>query len=701
MPQAPARRARAACISNDHIADLHASLLQSARNSEKEPVECGAGFTSFNYLWVVGGGAGDDDDEPPPPGVGQNVPVVPDMPRVSGSDQGSSSSHSAPELPLPRLSDGNGLGSMLGLLGLKSRSPTQSLSNPTRHSLPKMEPTGIGMSKDRLIVSEKETSRRHTLSAGVSPFQLAQAARERAASSAAKGQQPAPSRRVSRCSLNEEEARRAALFCQFGESREEMRQAVRAVEAETELATRAVATDAAEAKAQLSKLRDEGAAGLLRSCRCACQLSRAHKVQRLALLKLQHAHLSRALAQMNDQSAKMWSGGAHPSPEGRDGALMGASAGPEAVLRSQSDVAAIQRRVEGLSTLYSLASARLSLSLGQAKLSGRDSRRRRIANLFRAELAHVPETSASSGSDGGGGGGGGGGGAPSGEARERLDTAARWHELHRLLLAADFPERAQVERWRTDVLRAVEPPSEPSAPPSAPPGAPPNARTDDDEAPPEALPPPPLVLPPVLPYVAHFAGKVCDAGGLPRATFLPPAKLLMGRVLYGMVEPALMHRAAAHYAALDAQFSTQQRRLRAYSPTQLEVERYVSADPTRGGAPELTPLVAILEELGAVCYAQTPLDFAEGVRAVVRAVIVHCSACTGEPGDDGAGAVGADILVPMMVLLVAHADLPRGYALLQLTKAYIEPAIANSEVGYCLCNFEAAVEHIRTCGDGF
>ena len=54
-------------------------------------------------------------------------------------------------------------------------------------------------------------------------------------------------------------------------------------------------------------------------------------------------------------------------------------------------------------------------------------------------------------------------------------------------------------------------------------------------------------------------------------------------------------------------------------------------------------------------------------------------------------------LVPMMVLLVVHAELPRCYALLQHCKAHLEPAAIRCEVGYALCTYEAAVEHVRCC----
>ena len=28
------------------------------------------------------------------------------------------------------------------------------------------------------------------------------------------------------------------------------------------------------------------------------------------------------------------------------------------------------------------------------------------------------------------------------------------------------------------------------------------------------------------------------------------------------------------------------------------------------------------------------------------------------------------------------------------------PSVIRSEIGYCLCTFEAALEHVRCCGDG-
>ena len=102
--------------------------------------------------------------------------------------------------------------------------------------------------------------------------------------------------------------------------------------------------------------------------------------------------------------------------------------------------------------------------------------------------------------------------------------------------------------------------------------------------------------------------------------------------------------------------------------------------------------------LSELSYVASPADYAMRIHDLVKKVNEYCVKAAG--GGDGSSAViGADQLVPMMVLLVVHAELPRGYALLQHVKAYLDPAAIRSEIGYCLCSFEAAVEFVRCCGD--
>ena len=75
------------------------------------------------------------------------------------------------------------------------------------------------------------------------------------------------------------------------------------------------------------------------------------------------------------------------------------------------------------------------------------------------------------------------------------------------------------------------------------------------------------------------------------------------------------------------------------------------------------------------------------VAAAVKAVEVHCAASAED-------VVSADVLLPVMVLVVIHAELPHAYAMLKHAYNYLEPQAARSELGYCLVTYEAALEHV-------
>ena len=194
----------------------------------------------------------------------------------------------------------------------------------------------------------------------------------------------------------------------------------------------------------------------------------------------------------------------------------------------------------------------------------------------------------------------------------------------------------------------------------------------------------------VVPFVAHIGGRMLEVGGL-RALALPAVTELCTRALLPLVEPILVRTAMASHASRDAQLRSQQKRMRNLTPAQLEVEAYVRRD--EHGAPDLVPLTEPLLRIAALCFMTSPSDYAMGVVGVVRALNEYCMSVR-------SGDVGADVLVPMMVLLIVHADLPSGYAMLQHCKAHLEPAAIRSECGYCLCTFEAAIEHVRCCGEG-
>ena len=90
----------------------------------------------------------------------------------------------------------------------------------------------------------------------------------------------------------------------------------------------------------------------------------------------------------------------------------------------------------------------------------------------------------------------------------------------------------------------------------------------------------------------------------------------------------------------------------------------------------------------ALGFAETPADYLVGVHAAVQAINTHLAAA-----EDAA--VGADALMPMLCVAVAHADAPCGYALLQHAKATLATAAeAASELSYCLCSYECAVEFV-------
>jgi hypothetical protein len=189
----------------------------------------------------------------------------------------------------------------------------------------------------------------------------------------------------------------------------------------------------------------------------------------------------------------------------------------------------------------------------------------------------------------------------------------------------------------------------------------------------------------VLPMLSELAQRLQQASGLP-SSFLPVAEHLMGRVLLPMAEPCLLRCALAEYQLEDELLVRQQRRLRQRSPEQLQVGRYVEAHPTTG-LPVLTPLAAALEALSALSYAQASVDYAMLVAAAVKAVEVHCAALAED-------VVSADVLLPVMVLVVIHAELPHAYAVLKHAYNYLEPQAARSELGYCLVTYEAALEHV-------
>lgn len=417
-----------------------------------------------------------------------------------------------------------------------------------------------------------------------------------------------------------------------------------------DIAERASLAKAAEeavedASRQVSALRAQGMSSQVRVCRWALQTAHAWRSQRIALLRLREAHLSTALEEVTAYSRRFWSdapGQPAPSLDADEAERIESADAvqfePDDLVGMHEDVSDASRLEARLGALRDKAQAALDEGLSSARLKSKESRRRQIVTLLRSQ-------------DGSGRVG----------AREPLwigdevyceaEDAATSAEVERLLFADVGAEKPLVERWRRRVARAADSHADDEH----------SASNEHDGAAAESSrggQPSAEVLSPahvVLPGIMRFAERMCSDGGLPPA-YRPMAAHCVGRVLLPTVEADLLRRTVRTYAAEDAQLAAQQRRMRLLSPAELEVEEYVGCE-AGSGRPDLRPLSAALEALGALSYTQLPVDFALGIKAAIAAVTAHCSsvALSREGAVSSEGAIGADVLVPMMV---QHAAKP-------------------------------------------
>jgi hypothetical protein len=194
----------------------------------------------------------------------------------------------------------------------------------------------------------------------------------------------------------------------------------------------------------------------------------------------------------------------------------------------------------------------------------------------------------------------------------------------------------------------------------------------------------------VLPYIEHISSRLLQLSGAPKPC-APAAFDLTARVMLPLVEGPLLQLSMVAFAAEDRELAEQQRRMRALSPKQLHADAYVATDAS--GRPELTPLAGALALISGLSYLQAPSDYAARVARAVKAVAAACE-------EAGCRDVSADDLVGVMVVVVVHAELPHGYSLLQHAKQYLDAGTSRSELGYCMCTFELALEYVRCCHDG-
>ena len=453
---------------------------------------------------------------------------------------------------------------------------------------------------------------------------------------------------------------RAALAHRVNEARAQLRLAIKVQEAEV-LALQVEATAAATtAIVQLNDLRSSGALTTLRPWRFAHQLARAWRAKRVALCTARLDELCMRFEEASDYAERLW------TPEGFDEEVEAGIVqsdivcrAPEELLTMCAPIEALRCAEEPLADLRNEAMEQYEQAQQAAKVGGRDSRRRLIMALVRGD---------------------GRSGEPSHYTRDivhhEVEALATSLELTRLLLSPGTAERSLINHWRAAVTHAAE-----------------ETSTTEVGVAEHTAPTPSVTLPSasfqmLVPHYTHvLARQLLVAGGLP-GTFLPVLEYLMGRLLIQMVEPVLLRRALDRHTPEDAQLAAQQRWMHALTPTELEVSEYVVCQPG-SGLPVLQPLAPALEALSALSFEQTPRDFAMRIVKAVKLINSHCANTSGQ------AAIGADVLVPMMVLLVIHARLPCGYSLLQHAKAYMEPNIVRSEIGYCLCTYEAALEHVR------
>ena len=424
----------------------------------------------------------------------------------------------------------------------------------------------------------------------------------------------------------------------------------------------------AEVASRLAALRASGSFAALRAHRGMSQVSRAWRCKRLEVLQLRRTRLDHGLKELSElQQALLF---ASTGDAARRGGGAGGVTNAEAELRARVESAAVvtedadeylrgdaelamaQQVEAGFSAMSESARETHDAVLRASRVGGKVARRETLQQIF----GEPPSGRSSSGD------GASARRTSAAELFSRMGQAERRMTLLRLLMADGSAERRLVERW----LRALADTS--SLTPS-------DEKVERGEF--------------LLPFLTHMAGRILDAGALPASAHVAVIELT-SRALLPLAEPLVLPDCYERYAAQDERLRAQQKMLRRLSPAELEVEGCVPEDAATG-LPDLTEVQDLLSMLGGLVYMQGPAEFAMGIHEVIAAANTFLVRGAGQDS----GTAGADELMPLMVLLVVHAHLPRGYALLQHVKATLEPGVINSELGYCLCTFEAAMEHVR------
>ena len=221
-------------------------------------------------------------------------------------------------------------------------------------------------------------------------------------------------------------------------------------------------------------------------------------------------------------------------------------------------------------------------------------------------------------------------------------------------------------------------------------------------------------------FVEYFSKTVAAQYDL--LVYLPQLQLCTWRLVAPILQARLYAAALAANGARDARFRQQQRWMRTMPAAALSGEVQLSggapgADDDAGaeggaspdgaaGGSDTAPSEAageaplaeqLASHIGVAASALSDFGYtsspADMLLAVYRAVdLLHSAAA--DVAHAPASTIGADALLPLLVLLVVRAELPQPFSALEYAKSLATTQLAASELGYYLACLEAALAYV-------
>ncbi|KAL1528319.1 hypothetical protein AB1Y20_009674 [Prymnesium parvum] len=285
-------------------------------------------------------------------------------------------------------------------------------------------------------------------------------------------------------------------------------------------------------------------------------------------------------------------------------------------------------------------------------------------------------------------------------------------EFDALVCSPHAREGRLLSRWAAHFLAAAPPPHPRPHSPAADGAA--GGRNRALSAPLGGEPPPPPHAEPsaavTLDFIEYISRLIAAQYSLQR--YLPQISLCASRLLLPMVVPPLWQAALSRNARRDRHLAAQQRWLRAMPPKSFAVDPRFCADERPGeaaqvsgaallssrwerrgeprrAAPTQVPAAAA-RALGDFCYLLVPADM---LLCLYRAIqLLHSAAARAASIEPQA--IGADALLPLLVWVVIHAELPHAFAAVDFAKQLCTREQTFSELGYYLACFEAAIAFV-------